>query len=45
MEEHLSHDRFIACHRNQINPKELPKHALTFAYGDWKYGNSEFSYV
>jgi len=38
MEETLSNDRFIAHHRNQDNPKELPEHALTFSYGDWKYG-------
>ena len=38
MEDGLTHDQFIAYHRSQINPKPVPEHALTFAYGDWKYG-------
>ena len=38
MEETLSHSRFIAYHRNQINPEPLPQSTLTFAYGGEKYG-------
>lgn len=34
MEETLSNPRFIACHRNQINPELHVKSTLTFAYGD-----------
>lgn len=38
MEETLTNPRFIAFHRNQINPEPHPKSTLTFAYGDQKYG-------
>jgi hypothetical protein len=38
MEETLTHQRFIASHRNQINPEPHPDSTLTFAYGDSKYG-------
>ena len=37
MEETLSNPRFIAFHRNQINPEPHPLSTLTFAYGDQKY--------
>ena len=37
MEETLSNPRFIAYHRNQINPEAHPKSTLTFAYGERKY--------
>jgi len=37
MEETLSHPRFIAYHRNQINPQPMPESTLTFAYGVQKY--------
>ena len=38
MEETLSNSRFIAYHKNQINPEAHPKSTLTFAYGEFKYG-------
>lgn len=37
MEETLETSKFIAFHRNQINPTMAPKSTLTFAYGDRKY--------
>ncbi len=37
MEETLTYERFIAYHRNQVNPEPLPMSTLTFAYGDGKY--------
>lgn len=37
MEETLTYTRFIAFHRNQINPEPHPRSTLTFAYGDEKY--------
>ncbi len=39
MEETLSNARFISYHRNQPNPEPLYESSLTFAYGDYKYGN------
>lgn len=44
MEETLTHPRFIAFHRNQINPEPHPKSTLTFAYGDQKYGKNHTRY-
>lgn len=41
MEETLSPDRFIAHHRNQINPEPHPASTLTFAYGNWRYEELE----
>ena len=41
MEETLSHPRFIAYHRNQINPQPMPESTLTFAYGVQKYGKCD----
>lgn len=43
MEETLSNARFIAFHRNQINPEPHPISTLTFAYGDQKYGKQSIS--
>jgi hypothetical protein len=37
MEETLSYPRFIAYHRNQINPEPSPQSTLTFAYGEHRY--------
>jgi hypothetical protein len=37
MEETLTHPRFIAFHRNQVNPEPHPVSTLTFAYGNQKY--------
>jgi hypothetical protein len=37
MEETLDNPRFIAYHRNQINPEPHPVSTLTFAYGERKY--------